>query len=108
MLTDDTNNLLVVRLDGAPPDVFGLVPRLEQDVGKMAVLLRHLAKERLGLIGMAVAGLQVPINDNVDAEINRCLHDRLEFAFLSARVVEIAALVNAHGGTDDFNVPILH
>ena len=74
VLADFTNDLSGIALDGRPCVLDRFVVYLVDDVRILAVLLRHLAKELLGLSGVHVVG--VPVDDDVDVLFDGTLDDR--------------------------------
>ncbi len=118
---DRRHHRRVVRLDLRPGHAGRLVVVLVDHVGRRAVHRRHLGEERRRLAGLRgrrrradrVAG--VPIDDHVDAEIDRVLDDGVDLGEHHRLVgvgpgagPEVAPLrVDTHRGADDRKLPVV-
>mmetsp|Transcript_290 Transcript_290/g.750 ORF Transcript_290/g.750 Transcript_290/m.750 type:complete len:232 (+) Transcript_290:704-1399(+) len=106
---DGVDDGLGVVLDHVPVRVDGLVVNFVDDVGVIAVVVDHVAKELegLGLVGFGFVGMEV--DDHVDALVDAGLDDRAHAVFVVLGFVDVSAgFFDAHGRAYHAHVPGSH
>jgi len=72
------DNLLMVWFDKTLPALpNGFIERLKENIWEVPVLLCHFSKENVSLRRMLVCVVIMPVNDNIDADINGGINDSL-------------------------------
>ena len=86
ILTDCLDHVVGIRLDLVPALVRGLVENLKNHVVVLAPLLRHLAKEGLGVIHTVGRLVGMVVDDDVDVVVDCRLHHGVHKALVVALV----------------------
>merc|ERR1719195_1525659 len=110
VLTDDWDQLLVVRFDDSRPrHGKWFVVGLEQNMRVVAIFRSHLGEEPLGFIDMPLGLVIVPIDEDVDALRDGRVDDQLDLPLLSPWILQITGtLMNAQNGTKQRALPIIN
>jgi len=110
ILTDDWDQLLVVRLDDSRPRYSKwFIVGLEQYMRVIAIFRSHLCEESLGFIDMPLGVMVVPIDEDVDTFRDGCVDDQLHLRLLSPWILQVTrTLVDAQHSTDQRALPVIN
>merc|ERR1711972_458453 len=72
--TNFRDDLLMVPLDGGPWDLQGLIVCLIHDIRVVCIPPSHLVEESLGLVHVFLSMVVMPIDDDIDARCDGCIH----------------------------------
>jgi hypothetical protein len=98
----------VVWLDDTCPTLSDrLVEGFEQNIGVASILCCNLSEESISLRSVLFCMVVMPINDDIDTNLNGGFHNGEEFRLLHRRILQVSIQLYTQGSSHNRDMPII-